>query len=180
MLEHLPIHGAKLIKLNKIQDSRGWFTETFRKSWIDEVEITDEFTLDCFSCSEQVGTLRGLHSQAGDTAPVKLVQILSGKIQDVILDARKDSPTYGQHITLELDAADPKLLYVPRGCYHGFVTLAPNTVFGYKMDRYYSPSTECGVAWNDPTLNIDWAIKEDLIISVRDQNNASWENAVKF
>ena len=180
MIEHLPLSGAKLISLNRLYDSRGWFSETFKQTWIDELDLPSNFIFEFWSFNERKGTLRGLHSQFGNKAPAKLIQVLTGAIQDVIVDARLDSPTYGKWISIEIHANDPKLIYVPRGFYHGFVTLESNTHVGYKVDQYRTPEDECGVCWNDPVLNIDWAIKEDLIISNRDQTNPQWNNAYKF
>lgn len=180
MIEHLSLHGVKLLSLKRLEDQRGWFSETFRQSWIDQFELPHNFIFEFWSHNVTAGTLRGLHSQADDMVPGKLVQVLTGSIQDVIVDARSNSPTFGRHLTLTLDSKNPKLIYIPRGCYHGFVTLEDNTLVGYKVDQYHSAEKECGVAWNDNTLNIDWAIKDNLIISNRDQNNPTWGSAVKF
>jgi dTDP-4-dehydrorhamnose 3,5-epimerase len=181
MIENLSIHGVKLIPINRIVDDRGWFSETFKQSWLTEFEIPYNFVFEFFSYNTNIGTLRGLHSQSDKTTtPGKLLQVLSGSIQDVIVDARTYSPTYGNHLSIVINSADPKLIYIPRGCYHGFVTLEPNTLVGYKVDRYRDIQSECGIAWNDPTLNIDWAIKNHLIISNRDQTNPLWEHAAKF
>lgn len=180
MIENLRLEGAKLISLKRLSDNRGWFTETFRQTWIKDLGIPNDFIFEFWSYNQNAGTIRGLHSQAGDMVPGKLIQVLSGSIQDVILDARQDSPTYGQHMSITLSAQDSKLIYIPRGFYHGFITLEPNTYVGYKVDQYHSADHECGVAYNDAELAINWLIKDELIISVRDQNNPSWQNAVKF
>lgn len=180
MLENLPIAGAKLLSLKRLSDTRGWFSETFKQSWISSLEIPNDFIFEFWSFNKQAGTLRGLHSQSGNMVPGKLVQVLSGSIQDIIVDARLNSPTYGQHISIVITADDPKLIYIPRGCYHGFVTLTDDTYVGYKVDQYHSAEKECGVSWNDSTLNIDWQIKDNLIISNRDQNNPLWDQAIKF
>jgi dTDP-4-dehydrorhamnose 3,5-epimerase len=180
MIEQLPISGVKLIPLKRLTDTRGWFSETFRQTWIDEHKIPNDFIFEFWSHNIKKGTLRGLHSQANHMVPGKLVQVLTGSIQDVIVDARQSSDTYGQHISITISATEPKLIYIPRGCYHGFVTLEDNTLVGYKVDQYHSAEQECGVAWNDTALSIDWAVKDNLIISNRDHNNPPWEHAIKF
>jgi dTDP-4-dehydrorhamnose 3,5-epimerase len=180
MIEHLPLPGAKLLPLKRLVDNRGWFSETFRESWMAPFELPNEFIFEFWSHNTYAGTLRGLHSQAGDMVPGKLVHVLTGSIQDIIVDARLNSPTYGEYISIHISAQEPKLVYIPRGCYHGFVTLEPNTLVGYKVDQYHSAEKECGIAWNDSFLNINWDIKENLIISNRDQNNPNWTDAVKF
>ena len=180
MIKQLLLPGVKLFPLKRLSDTRGWFSETFRESWVEHYAIPNNFIFEFWSQNNKAGTLRGLHSQADDMVPGKLVQVLTGSIQDVIVDARKNSATYGQHITITISATDPVLVYIPRGCYHGFVTLEDNTLVGYKVDQYHSAEKECGIAWNDPTLNIDWAIKDNLIISNRDQTNPTWDLAVKF
>lgn len=181
IIESLALDGAKLISLTRIPDSRGWFSETFKKSWTQLFGISTEFVFECRSYNHSKGTLRGLHSQQGDLAPAKLVQVLTGSIQDVILDARQHSPTYGRWQCITLTADEPKLLFIPRGFYHGFVTLEDHTHVSYKVDQYRDgPQVECGVAWDDPVLAINWAIKDNLIISNRDLENPSWDSAVKF
>jgi dTDP-4-dehydrorhamnose 3,5-epimerase len=180
MIEELPLHGAKVISSKKMSDSRGWFLEAYKKSWNEEFGIPHELIFDCCSFNQNIGTLRGLHSQQGADVPGKLLRVLSGKVQDVLVDARQDSPTYGKYVSVELSAENAKIIYIPRGFYHGFLTLEPNTLVYYKVDSYYNPATDCGIAWDDPSININWALKENLTISARDQNNSSWENAYKY
>jgi dTDP-4-dehydrorhamnose 3,5-epimerase len=180
MIEHLSLQGAKLIDIKRLPDNRGWFSETFKETWISDLDIPSNFVFEFWSYNVDRGTLRGLHSQIGDTAPGKLIQVLTGAIQDVIVDARENSPTYGRWLSIELSAKQPRLLYVPRGFYHGYVTLEPETYVGYKVDQYRTPQDECGVSWNDPTLNIQWALDREPIISHRDSTNPLWAAAAKF
>jgi len=189
MLTSLSLSGAKVISSKKINDSRGWFLEAFKETWLEEHGIDHRLIFDCCSFNKYAGTLRGLHSQLGDSVPGKLLRVLSGSVQDVLVDARKDSPTYGKHITLNLSAENADIVYIPRGFYHGFLTLEPNTLVYYKVDSYYDPKTDCGVAWNDPTLNINWDLEAlygdrirtpNLTISDRDQKNPLWDDCYKF
>lgn len=181
IIEPLALDGAKLISLTRIPDNRGWFSETFKQSWSQLFGISTEFVFECRSYNHSKGTLRGLHSQLGELAPAKLIQVLTGSIQDVIVDARQSSPSYGQWQSVILTADDPKLLFVPRGFYHGFMTLEDHTHVSYKVDQYRDgPEVECGVAWDDPILDIKWRKQDSLIISDRDRSNPSWELAAKF
>ena len=115
------------------------------------------------------GTLRGLHYQAGQHAQAKLVRVISGKVIDVAVDLREDSPTYGEHIAVELSGENKKQLFVPRGFGHGFVVLSETAVFAYKCDNFYNKESEGGIKYDDPALNIDWGIaKKDIILSEKD------------
>lgn len=179
-MQELSLTGAKLITLERKFDNRGWFSETFKNSWLENFGIPNNFIFEFWSYNEQANTLRGLHSQSNGYVPAKLIMVLTGKIQDIIVDARKNSPTFGQHLSIILDSKNPQLLYVPKGFYHGFVTLEPNTFVGYKVDEYHAPNSECGLAYNDSKLGLDWLVKDNLIISNRDQNNPDWDNCYKF
>jgi dTDP-4-dehydrorhamnose 3,5-epimerase len=176
----LPIYGAKVFQLTHYVDNRGWFSETFRKSWLIDAGITNEFVFDCASFSERVGTIRGLHAQKNPVQQSKLVTTVTGSIQDVIVDARTNSPTYGNWCSVRISSANPVVVYIPEGCYHGFVTLDSNTVVQYKMDNYHSAEHECGISYNDIDLNINWEIQSNITISDRDLNHPSWNNSYKF
>ncbi|NBP58209.1 dTDP-4-keto-6-deoxy-D-glucose epimerase [bacterium] len=180
MMQELSLHGLKLINLERKIDNRGWFSETYKENWLKDFGIDTDFIFEFWSYNNLQGTLRGLHSQNSKFVPAKLIMVLTGSIQDVVVDARINSPTYGQHVSVTLDSKTPQLLFVPKGLYHGFVTLEPNTFVGYKVDEYHAPNNECGVDYNDKSLNINWKIKDNLIISDRDLNNPSWENCYKF
>jgi len=178
----LPLKDAKVIKLKRHGDNRGWFTEDFRQSWLDEIGITNKFIFDYTSFSANAGTLRGMHSQNANQPQAKLVSVFNGSIIDVIVDARVDSPTYGQFCKIVITKDDPSIVYVPRGFYHGFITTEPNTYVNYKIDNYYSASDEIGFIWNDTQINIDWPKLEDtnFTLSQRDQIHPIWNECYKF
>jgi dTDP-4-dehydrorhamnose 3,5-epimerase len=178
--EDLPLKDAKVFRLQKLYDNRGWFTETFRQTWLDDAGITNEFIFDYWSNNIHIGTIRGMHAQTEDQPQAKLVTVLRGSIQDVLIDARVNSPTYGQTCSVIITSEDPTFIYVPQGFYHGFVTLYPETLVGYKLDNYYNKDAECGVMYNDTTLNIEWNVVEGPMISDRDQAHPSWNDAYKF
>lgn len=138
------------------KDSRGYFYESFSQRAFDQANIDVKFVQDNQSFSQR-GTLRGLHAQAYPFTQGKLVRVIQGKVVDVAVDIRKDSPTYGQHFAVELSGENHKQLWVPPGFLHGFLTLEDNTIFTYKVTNYYDKDSEIGVMWNDSTLNIDWA-----------------------
>ena len=180
-IEQLPLKDAKLLHLERKNDNRGWFTETFRKEWLEKAEIPNEFIFEYWSFNEFKNTVRGMHAQTSDMPQAKLVSVLNGSILDVLVDAREGSPSYGQYCTVTLTSWNSALVYVPRGFYHGFITLEPNTYVGYKLDNYYSGPAECGLAWNDTTINIDWrAITNNCITSIRDRSHPTWNDCYKF
>ena len=150
-------------------DHRGYFVETFRA---DKLEAFLGYKLNFGQDNESKsskGVLRGLHYQLPPHAQTKLVRVISGRVLDVAVDIRKNSPTFGQHVAVELTADNKKQLLVPRGFAHGFVVLEDDTIFAYKVDNYYSPECDRGIAFNDPALNIDWMLKtEELKLSAKD------------
>ncbi len=150
-------------------DHRGYFVETFRA---DKLEAFLGYKLNFGQDNESKsskGVLRGLHYQLAPHAQTKLVRVISGKVLDVAVDIRKNSPTFGQHVAVELTADNKRQLLVPRGFAHGFVVLEDDTIFAYKVDNYYSPECDRGIAFNDPALNIDWMLKtEELKLSDKD------------
>ena len=150
-------------------DHRGYFVETFRA---DKLEAFLGYKLNFGQDNESKsskGVLRGLHYQLAPHAQTKLVRVISGRVLDVAVDIRRNSPTFGQHIAVELTADNKKQLLVPRGFAHGFVVLEDDTIFAYKVDNYYSPECDRGIAFNDPALNIDWMLKtEELKLSAKD------------
>ena len=150
-------------------DHRGYFVETFRA---DKLEAFLGYKLNFGQDNESKsskGVLRGLHYQLAPHAQTKLVRVISGRVLDVAVDIRKNSPTFGQHVAVELTADNKRQLLVPRGFAHGFVVLEDDTIFAYKVDNYYSPECDRGIAFNDPVLNIDWILKtEELKLSAKD------------
>ncbi|HCN84184.1 MAG TPA: dTDP-4-dehydrorhamnose 3,5-epimerase [Sphingobacteriaceae bacterium] len=151
------------------KDDRGYFYESYSKKLFKSKGIDIEFVQDNQSLSH-LGALRGLHAQAPPFAQGKLVRVMQGKVLDVAVDIRKDSPTYGQNFTTELSGENHKILWIPAGFVHGFVTLENNTIFTYKVSGLYDKASEIGLRWNDPDLNINWGIDPaDTIISDKDK-----------
>ena len=128
------------------------------------------------------GVLRGLHYQKGDASQAKLVRVLQGAVVDVAVDLRQDSPTFGQHVLVELSAENKRQLFIPRGFAHGFQVLSETAVFTYKVDNRYAPETECSIRYDDPTIGIQWPILGDeVLLSEKDLNKAvSFADAEKF
>ncbi len=148
---------VSIIKPMVFQDDRGFFLEIYNKLDFAEIGIHEEFVQDNVSHSVK-GVVRGLHYQS-QQAQGKLVRVLKGKIFDVVVDIRKGSPTYGQHVDVELSVNDPSMLYVPIGFAHGFMALEDHTEVMYKVTSYYAPNYDGGIVWNDPDLNIAWPIR---------------------
>ena len=150
-------------------DSRGYFSETFRTDKLEEfLGFKINFCQDNESKSSK-GVLRGLHYQLHPAAQTKLVRVIQGKVLDVAVDIRKNSPTFGQHVAVELTSDNKKQLLVPRGFAHGFVVLEDDTIFAYKVDNYYSPQNDRGIAFDDKDLNINWILGHDeLNLSAKD------------
>lgn len=148
------IKDVFIIEPKVFHDSRGYFFETFQAKRYPEHAIPTEFPQDNFSHSTR-HTLRGLHYQL-EQPQGKLVYVVYGKVMDVVVDIRKSSPTFGKVFTFMLDAENPKQIYLPPGCAHGFCVLSETAGFVYKCTDYYHPASEFGVAWNDPALKINW------------------------
>lgn len=151
-------------------DSRGYFVETFRQDKLEEfLGYQINFCQDNESKSSK-GVLRGLHYQLPPHAQTKLVRVIHGRVLDVAVDIRKNSPTFGKYVAVELSGENKKQLLIPRGFAHGFVVLEDDTIFAYKVDNYYSPQCDRGIAFDDENLNIDWILnKEELNLSAKDK-----------
>lgn len=174
-----PIKDLLIFEPKIYQDSRGYFFESFNKKTFLEVGITNEFVQDNQSFSNY-GTLRGLHLQRGEMPQAKLVRVLSGKVLDIAVDLRQNSPTFGQHFSIELSAENQKQLYIPRYFAHGFIVLSEKADFFYKVDNFYSPKDEYGIIYSDPQLNIDWKLPiQDISIASKDSNLSSFEDFKK-
>lgn len=156
--EALGPQGLTLITPARFGDDRGWFSETWSKSRMDEAGLTHDFVQDNHSLSGAAGTLRGLHYQAPPFAQAKLVRCVRGAIWDVAVDIRPGSPTFGQWAGARLDPETGAQLLVPRGYLHGFLTLTPDAEVQYKVDAPYSKAHDGAVAWNDPDLAVDWPL----------------------
>ena len=150
-------------------DSRGYFVETFRQDKLEEfLGYQINFCQDNESKSSK-GVLRGLHYQLPPHAQTKLVRVIYGRVLDVAVDIRKNSPTFGKYVAVELSGENKKQLLIPRGFAHGFVVLEDDTVFAYKVDNYYSPQCDRGIAFDDKNLNIDWILNHnELNLSAKD------------
>lgn len=159
----LTLEGAKLIEPVVHGDHRGFFMESYNEKLMHENGIMHNFIQDNHSLSAEPGVLRGMHYQLNPKAQTKLIRVISGSIYDVILDIRKYSPTFGQWQGFILSDANKRQLLVPQGFAHGFCTLAANTQVIYKVDEYYSPEHDRGIAWNDPSLNIDWPVSSPVL-----------------
>ncbi len=163
------IDGVLILSPKVFYDQRGYFVETFNQKVFQKcTNLEINFVQDNQSFSEK-GTLRGLHFQKGQHAQAKLVRVVSGKVMDVIVDLRVDSPTFGKHIKIILDQDNHQQIFIPRGCAHGFLVLSETAIFSYKCDNYYNQQAESGIIYNDPDLNIDWQ-NQDMrsIISEKD------------
>jgi len=163
------IPDVKILSPKKLGDHRGFFSETYNRKLFADAGITCEFVQDNHSLSGNKGVVRGLHYQLPPAAQHKLVRVVHGAILDVALDIRRNSPTFGRHVSAIVSAENWKQMFVPIGFAHGFVTLEANTQVIYKVSDYYSPQHERGIRWNDPALKIDWGIAiEQAILSQRD------------
>lgn len=153
-------------------DSRGYFFESFsRRKFEEATGIKVDFVQDNESRSSY-GVVRGLHFQKAPYAQAKLVRVVRGRVRDIAVDLRPDSPTFGKYHAIELSEDDHRQFFIPKGFAHGFSVLSEDAVLQYKCDEYYAPESEGGIAWNDPDLDIDWQIPEDkMIISPKDQNH---------
>jgi len=169
-IEQTPLQDCFIIHEKVHGDARGYFIETFnQRDFKAATRLDIEFVQDNQSKSSK-GVLRGLHMQKGATAQAKLVRVIAGSVLDVAVDLRKDSPSFGQHFTIELTAENHKQFFVPAGFAHGFVVLSESATFFYKVDKFYEPGNEVGIMYNDADLNIDWKLADnELILSDKDK-----------
>ena len=168
----LGLAGIKLITPKRHGDHRGFFSETYSRRSFSAIGIPQEFVQDNHSLSADIGTLRGLHFQLPPFAQDKLIRVCRGRILDVVVDIRKDSPTFGQSLSVELSAEDWNQLFVPIGFAHGFCTLEPDTEVLYKVSNFYSPEHDRGLLWNDPDLGIAWPVAKDkAVLSPKDKTH---------
>lgn len=158
------IPEIRMIRPKRFADQRGYFAEIYNRDQIKAlVGISIEFVQDNIAYSAVAGTVRGLHFQAPPFAQDKLVCVLRGEILDVAVDIRRESPTYGRHIAVTLDAAQGDQLFIPTGFAHGYCTTEPDTVVLYKVSNFYAPRYESGLAWDDPDLSIPWPLGRDCV-----------------
>jgi dTDP-4-dehydrorhamnose 3,5-epimerase len=163
------INGVYLIDLDLFEDERGWFARTFCKNEFEKIGFTEEWVQVNHSFTKRRGTLRGLHFQNPPNTEIKLVRCIAGKIFDVAVDLRINSPTFLKWFGTELSAANKKMLYIPAGVAHGFLTLSDDVEIIYHHSAFYTPSSEGGIHYLDPSLKINWP-GEILHLSERDKN----------
>tara|TARA_R110002049_G_scaffold2365_2_gene17269 strand:- start:26471 stop:27022 length:552 start_codon:yes stop_codon:yes gene_type:complete len=175
-VEETYLKGCFVITPKVLQDERGFFLESFNKlKFENETGVYTTFVQDNLSKSSK-GVLRGLHFQKGKYAQAKLVSVIRGKVLDVCVDLRKESPTFGKHFSIVLDNLNKKQLYIPKGFAHGFLVLQDDTFFSYKCDNYYHKESEGGIIYNDKDLDIDWSFSENrLIVSEKDKQLFSFK-----
>lgn len=163
------IEGVVIIEPQLFGDSRGYFMESYSERDFARLVAPVRFVQDNESRS-RYGVVRGLHYQQEPYSQSKLVRCLEGRVLDVAVDIRPKSPTYGKYVAVELSADNHRQLFIPKGFAHGFAVLSKEALFAYKCDEFYHPEAECGIAWDDPTLSIDWGLpKEDIILSEKDK-----------
>ena len=175
-LTSLPLAGAYLIDLEPKGDQRGFFARQFCQKEFQEHGLATNFVQVNTSFSAGKGTLRGLHYQLGDAAETKLVRCIRGAIWDCILDLRPDSETFGKWYGAELSADNRKMMYVPKGFAHGFLSLTPDSEILYFVDAFYSPQLERGVRWDDHRFSIDWPANPE-VVSDRDRSHPDFDPA---
>lgn len=158
-----PLEGAYLIDLQKREDERGFFSRVICQKEFEEHGLETNFVQVNNSLSVVQGTLRGLHYQLPPKEEVKVVRCIRGSLFDVIVDVRKSSPTYGKWFGADLTAENRRMMYVPKGFAHGFLSTSPNTELIYFVSEFYSPEHERGICWNDPGLKIKWPGKPQVI-----------------
>lgn len=174
------IKGVYVIEPHLWVDGRGYFFESFSLNDFRQISENIEFVQDNESLS-RYGVVRGLHYQLPPKAQAKLVRVVKGTILDVAVDIRRGSPTFGQHIAVEISAENKKQLFIPRGFAHGFSVLSADALVLYKCDCVYSHSDEASIAFDDPMLNIDWGIPaKNMVVSDKDRKNPSFEDAHLF
>jgi dTDP-4-dehydrorhamnose 3,5-epimerase len=177
-IESLAIADVKLITPMKFGDERGFFSETWKDQALRDAGINAHFVQDNHAFSAARNTVRGLHFQLEPMAQDKLVRVTRGAILDVAVDVRRRSPTFGQHVTAVLSAANWAQLWVPKGFAHGYCTLEPDTEVIYKVTAYYAPAQDRGVQWDDPALGITWPVTRSAAqLSSKDTMQPTLSNA---
>ena len=170
------LSGVYIFEPQYFGDHRGYFVETYSTKTFAELGITATFVQDNESFTAQKGTLRGIHFQNAPMSQAKLARVMQGAVMDVVVDLRKGSPTYKQWICIELSDENKRMLFIPRGFGHGFVTLTDNVVFSYKVDNLYSKEHDRSVRFDDPAIGVEWGISAP-ILSAKDQNAPALEDS---
>lgn len=178
-IKETDIPGILIIKPKIFEDPRGYFFESYNKNKLNDALDDLEFVQDNQSLSG-FGTIRGLHYQLAPYAQAKLIRVLQGKIYDIAVDIRQNSPTFGKHFGIELSDENKTQLFIPHGFAHGFSVLSKKAIVFYKTDKYYHKESERGIKYNDPELNIDWKINlSESILSSKDKVLPSFKESEK-
>lgn len=174
------LEGVVIIEPRVFVDTRGYFFESFSHKEFSQKVLDTRFVQDNESLSSY-GVLRGLHFQKHPYAQAKLVRVVKGVILDVAVDIRKQSPTFGKYISIELSGENKRQLFIPRGFAHGLIVLSDSAIVNYKCDNHYYPESEGSILWNDPQLNIDWKLPiNDIILSEKDKESPLLKDIVGF
>ena len=174
------IEGVYIIEPRVFNDARGYFFEAWKQEEFNAHVGQVNFIQDNESKSSR-GVLRGLHYQKGDLSQAKLVRVIKGKVLDVAVDIRKSSPTFGQHVMVELSEDNKRQFFIPRGFAHGFLVLSDEAIFTYKVDNVYAPQADAGIRWNDPDLGIEWPIdSKEVLTSEKDLKQPLLKDAECF
>ncbi len=174
------IKGVWVIEPKVFADSRGYFMEAFKQNEFEEHVGKVNFIQDNESKSS-FGVLRGLHYQKGEFSQAKLVRVIKGEVIDVAVDIRKSSPTFGQHVAVLLSEENKKQLFIPRGFAHGFLVKSEEAIFTYKVDNFYAPQADAGIAFDDPDIAINWDIpSEQMLLSEKDKKHPRLKDAEVF
>lgn len=175
------IEGVVIVEPKVFGDERGYFMESYsERDFEAHTGLKVRFVQDNESCSKR-GVLRGLHFQKEPYAQAKLVRVVRGRVLDVAVDIRPESPTFGKYVMTELSGDNHRQMFIPKGFAHGYVVLEDDTVFQYKCDEYYHPEAEGGIAWNDPQIGIEWPIAEgEVILSEKDKNRPLLSEICEF
>ena len=174
------IEGVYVIEPRVFNDARGYFFEAWKKAEFEAHIGAVDFIQDNESKSSR-GVLRGLHYQKGAFSQAKLVRVIKGKVLDVAVDLRRQSPTFGRHVMVELSDENKRQFFIPRGFAHGFLVLSEEAIFTYKVDNVYAPQAEAGIRWNDPALGIEWPIDpSEVLTSDKDLRQPLFKDAEVF
>lgn len=173
IIKETKIQGVYILEIKKIEDERGFFGRAWCANELREQGLNANVAQANISLSKTKGTLRGMHYQVNPYQETKLIRCTKGAIYDVIIDLRKNSSTYKQHIGVELTEDNYKMLYVPEDFAHGFITLKDNSEVHYMVTQFYTPGAEAGIRWDDPLFNIDWPIIP-TVISEKDANHPNY------
>lgn len=166
----IPLKGAYIIELEKKGDERGFFGRTYCEKEFQQAGLDNHFVQINNSLSSQKGTLRGMHYQMHPHSETKIVRCIKGALYDVVLDLNTNSPTFGQSYGVELSDDNRKMMYVPKGFAHGFLTIQDETEAFYLVSEFYAPQSERGIRWNDPKFGIKWPF-DPVVVSDKDKNH---------